>query len=87
MSAMSTNSAMGMGTASVPMMLPSAVPAIARRARERDGALGAPLLRARTSASGRWSGPAAGSLERRELVSSWARTCRRIPPSTCPWPC
>ncbi|MGI9184599.1 MAG: DUF2182 domain-containing protein [Solirubrobacteraceae bacterium] len=35
-------------TAAVPMMaammLPSAVPAIARRARERDGALGAPLF-------------------------------------------
>ena len=30
--------------ASVPMMLPSAVPAIARRARERDGALAAPLF-------------------------------------------
>jgi len=44
MTAMSMNSAMGMGTASVPMMLPSAVPAIARRARERDGALGAPLF-------------------------------------------
>jgi predicted metal-binding membrane protein len=40
--------AMGMGAASVPMMaammLPSAVPAIARRARERDGVLAAPLF-------------------------------------------
>jgi predicted metal-binding membrane protein len=39
---------MEMGGASVPMMaammLPSAVPAIARRARERDGALAAPLF-------------------------------------------
>jgi predicted metal-binding membrane protein len=35
---------MGMGAASVPMMLPSAVPAIVRRARERDGALAAPLF-------------------------------------------
>jgi predicted metal-binding membrane protein len=39
---------MGMGLASVPMMaammLPSAVPAIARRARERDGALSAPTF-------------------------------------------
>ena len=39
---------MGMGAASVPMMaammLPSAVPAIARRARERDGVLAAPLF-------------------------------------------
>ncbi len=42
------NPGMGMGAASVPMMaamrLPSAVPAIARRARERDGAIGAPLF-------------------------------------------
>jgi predicted metal-binding membrane protein len=39
---------MDMGAASVPMMaammLPSAVPAIARRARERDGVLTAPLF-------------------------------------------
>jgi predicted metal-binding membrane protein len=35
---------MEMGAASVPMMLPSAVPAIARRARERDGVLAAPLF-------------------------------------------
>jgi predicted metal-binding membrane protein len=39
---------MEMGAASVPMMaammLPSAVPAIARRARERDGVLSAPLF-------------------------------------------
>ncbi|HEY5431395.1 MAG TPA: DUF2182 domain-containing protein [Solirubrobacteraceae bacterium] len=39
---------MGMGAASVPimaaMMLPSAVPAIARRAREHDGGLAAPLF-------------------------------------------
>jgi len=39
---------MGMGAASVPMMaammLPSAVPAIARLARERDGVLAAPLF-------------------------------------------
>ena len=39
---------MGMGVASVPMMagmmLPSAVPAIARRARERDGVLAVPLF-------------------------------------------
>ena len=35
---------MGMGAASVPMMLPSAVPAIAHRARERDGVLAAPLF-------------------------------------------
>jgi predicted metal-binding membrane protein len=39
---------MGTGAASVPMMaamiLPSAVPAIARRARERDGVLAAPLF-------------------------------------------
>ncbi len=39
---------MGMGGASVPMMAvmmgPSAVPAIARRARERDGVLAAPLF-------------------------------------------
>jgi len=37
-----------MGAASVPMMaammLPSAVPATARRARERDGVLAAPLF-------------------------------------------
>src|SRR5579875_2644943 len=41
-----TSDAMGMGLTSAPamaaMMLPSAVPAIARRARERDGAVGAP---------------------------------------------
>ena len=40
--------AMGMGLASVPMMaammLPSAAPAIARRAQERDGALGASMF-------------------------------------------
>jgi len=39
---------MGMSAASVPimaaMMLPSAVPTIARRARDRDGVLAAPLL-------------------------------------------
>lgn len=39
---------MGMGAASVPMMaammLPSAVPAIARRTRERDGVLAAPVF-------------------------------------------
>lgn len=43
-----TSAPMGMGASSVPMMaammLPSAVPAIARRARERDGALAAPLF-------------------------------------------
>jgi predicted metal-binding membrane protein len=48
MTGMSMNPGMGMGAASVPMMaammLPSAVPAIARRARERDGTLGAPLF-------------------------------------------
>jgi predicted metal-binding membrane protein len=35
---------LGMGIASVPMMAPSAVPAMARRARERDGVLAAPLF-------------------------------------------
>jgi predicted metal-binding membrane protein len=43
-----TGTDMGMGAASVPMMaammLPSAVPAITRRARERDGAAAAPLF-------------------------------------------
>lgn len=42
------NHAMAMGTSSVPMMaammLPGAVPAIARRARDHDGALGAPMF-------------------------------------------
>jgi predicted metal-binding membrane protein len=48
MTAMSMNPGMGMGVASVPMMaammLPSAVPAIARRAREHRGAVEAPLF-------------------------------------------
>jgi predicted metal-binding membrane protein len=43
-----TATGMGMGLVSVPMMaammLPSAAPAIARRAKERDGALGAPMF-------------------------------------------
>jgi predicted metal-binding membrane protein len=46
MTGMSMNPGMAMGGSSVAMMaammLPSAVPAIARRAREPDGALGAP---------------------------------------------
>jgi predicted metal-binding membrane protein len=51
MTAMAMNAGsmpMGMGAASVPMMaammLPSAVPAIARRSKERDGVLAAPLF-------------------------------------------
>jgi predicted metal-binding membrane protein len=48
MTAATMSPAMGMGLASVPMMaammLPSAVPAIARRAQERDGALGASMF-------------------------------------------
>lgn len=48
MTGMSMNPGMAMGSSSVAMMaammLPSAVPAIARRAREPDGVLGAPMF-------------------------------------------